>query len=376
MLAPSHIACTTEWREVTALTDLAADWRALAERAVEPNVFYEPAFALAAWPVFAPQGGAVLVWSNDLPRRLIGFVPFVARTRFGLPMLVGLTHPYGPLGTPLFDRIDLLAAVTAFLDHVAGTAALPKLILLPYLSDDGPVAAAFDAALSQRFGRQMTFGGHRRALLAPVRREDYFKTALDAKRRKNLKAQRRRLTETGGLDFNYVTAPSDVAATLTEFFGLEAGGWKRGSAASADTKIRDFVETAMAALAGEGKLGIGRLIHGGRTIATGIVLSSGRGRWFWKIAYDEAFARQSPGVQITVDLTETLLRDPAMAWCDSCATEHHAMIDHLWRERRPMADRLIGLDGGGMRFALACWIERLSRAARSAAKALRDHLRG
>jgi CelD/BcsL family acetyltransferase involved in cellulose biosynthesis len=377
MLAPSNIACTAEWRDVAALADVVAEWRALADRAAEPNVFFEPSFALAAWPVFAPGAGAILVWSNDLPRRLIGLVPFAARTRLGLPMLVGLTHRYGPLGTPLFDRIELLAAVTAFLDHVAATAALPKLMLLPYFCESGPVAAAFDAALAQRGGRQSKFGEHQRALLAPTRRDDDVKTALGAKRRKNLKAQRRRLAETGGLHFDYASAPEEIHRALADFLAIEAKGWKGadGGAATSHADIRAFVETAVTALADEGKADVGRLMHGGRAIAAAILLRSGRGRWFWKIAYDEAFARESPGVQITLDLTDTMLRDAATAWCDSCATADHAMIDRLWRQRRPLADRLIGL-GGGARFALACWMESLWRAAMGAATRWRDRLRG
>src|SRR5229473_779498 len=48
MLAPRDTALTTQWRPLAALGDIAAEWRALAQRAAEPNAFYEPAFALAA----------------------------------------------------------------------------------------------------------------------------------------------------------------------------------------------------------------------------------------------------------------------------------------------------------------------------------------
>ena len=46
----------------------ASEWRDLAARALEPNVFYDPAFALAAAPVFGADAGAVLVWSKAAPR--------------------------------------------------------------------------------------------------------------------------------------------------------------------------------------------------------------------------------------------------------------------------------------------------------------------
>ncbi len=46
------------------LNAIADEWRELAARALMPNVFYEPAFALAAAPVFGRDAGAVLVWSG------------------------------------------------------------------------------------------------------------------------------------------------------------------------------------------------------------------------------------------------------------------------------------------------------------------------
>ena len=51
------------------------------------------------------------------------------------------------------------------------------------------------------------------------------------------------------------------------------------------------------------------------------------------------------------------------------------MIDHVWRERLALSDRLIALRPSAMPFALACRIEALRRSAIAAAKALRDRLR-
>src|ERR1700730_1904618 len=96
-----------EWRPLAELAPLAAEWRSLAARALEPNVFYEPAFALAAAPIFGGDVSAGLVWSGTSPCRLMGLFPArIERRRYGiaLPVLVGWTHPYGPLGTPLIDR--------------------------------------------------------------------------------------------------------------------------------------------------------------------------------------------------------------------------------------------------------------------------------
>ena len=109
-----------EWRPLAELAPIAEEWRALAARALEPNVFYEPAFALAAAPVFGRDVGAGLVWSAAYARRLVGVFPArIERRRYGiaLPVLVGWTHPYAPLGTPLVDRDAGAAVIAAWLDH-------------------------------------------------------------------------------------------------------------------------------------------------------------------------------------------------------------------------------------------------------------------
>ena len=46
-----------------------------------------------------------------------------------------------------------------------------------------------------------------------------------------------------------------------------------------------------------------------------------------------SLSRASPGVQLLLDVTQTLLADAGIARANSCATPDHPMIDHVWRER-------------------------------------------
>ena len=202
-----------EIRRLDELAAFAAELRDLTARAIAPNAFYEPAFMAASAPVFGRDVLAGLVWRRATPARLIGFFPVaIERRRYGLkmPMLVGWTHPYGPLGTPLIDRDCSDAAVAAWLDHIAADPALPKLMLMPYLPAEGDVAHAFDAALAHRDGRSEHFALHRRALLAPQGdRAGYLDHAIPHKKRKELRRQRKRLADTGTLTS---TTTSDPAA--------------------------------------------------------------------------------------------------------------------------------------------------------------------
>ncbi len=373
-------ALTTEWRWLEQLEPIAGEWRELAERALEPNVFYEPSFALPAARVFGRDAGAMLVWSQTQPRRLLGFFPArIERRRYGftLPVLVGLTHPYGPLGVPLVEREAAAPVIAAWLTHLAGDAALPGFLLLPFLPEDGAFATMLAMIVRRAQMPTADFNRRRRALLAPSgERSLYLEQAIGARQQKELRRQWRRLSETGAVLFTAATEPPAVAVALSDFLALEAGGWKgRAGTATADRDdLHRFLRTAVGGLAAEDKVSINRILVDGRAIAVGIVLRSGRDAWFWKIAYDESFARFSPGVVLTVALSNELLEDAAIERADSCATENHPMIDRLWRERLPLCDRLVALRPQAP-FAAVRRLEALRSAAIAAAKRIRSHLK-
>jgi hypothetical protein len=176
--------------------------------------------------------------------------------------------------------------------------------------------------------------------------------------------------------FALAREPADVATAMADFFALEARGWKgaSGTAAAQTAAIRAFMESAVASLATQGQARVARLLHADRSIAAGVLLTSGRGSWFWKVAYDEAAARASPGVQLTLDLTDAVLGDGDIAWCDSCATADHAMIDSVWRERRPMVDQLIAV--APRYFTTTCRLETLRRGAIATARGIRALITG
>ena len=123
---------------------------------------------------------------------------------------------------------------------------------------------------------------------------------------------------------------------------------------------------AVAQLAREGKARIAELLLDGRAVASLLLLQSKDTIWTWKIAYDEAIARASPGVQLILHVTRMLLDDPAVGRADSCAAPDHPMINRIWRERLPLADRLICIGNGGsavFMLAAACEAARRSMAA-------------
>jgi CelD/BcsL family acetyltransferase involved in cellulose biosynthesis len=216
-------------------------------------------------------------------------------------------------------------------------------------------------------------------MLAPTAgRLRYLDHAVGAKKHKELRRQRRRLLDKGLLKVASAREVDEIPRALADYLALEAAGWKgrAGSAAKQSADVRTFMQTAIAALAADGGARIERLMQNGHPLAATITLRSGDSAWFWKIAYDEDFAKFSPGVQISLDLTELLLAEPDIARVDSCATADHPMIDHLWRERLLLADLLIAPSAAAQGpFAIALHLETLRRAFIAAAKNVRDSVR-
>ena len=78
-------------------------------------------------------------------------------------------------------------------------------------------------------------------------------------------------------------------------------------------------------------------------VAAAIVLRHRDRAFYFKLGVDERFAKYSPGVQLTLDLTRHLCADPDIATVDSTANPDHPMINPIWRGRLAIGDVLIPL---------------------------------
>jgi hypothetical protein len=169
--------------------------------------------------------------------------------------------------------------------------------------------------------------------------------ALGAKKLKELRRQRHRLAEHGAVSFDVARSPDEVAAAIETFMKLEASGWKgaRGTALAQEEGDAAFVRRATAALAETGQCEIVTLRAADTPVAAAIVLRHQDRAFYFKLGVDERFAKFSPGVQLTLDLTRHLCADPKIASADSTASPDHPMINPIWRGRFAVGDVLIPL---------------------------------
>ena len=143
--------------------------------------------------------------------------------------------------------------------------------------------------------------------------------------------------------FACATRPAAVAEAFDVFCAIERSGWK-GRAGTAlqqhPADARAFGQ-ALGAMAALDACQIHTLLVDERPVAAGIVLLDAPHAYYAKIAYDEAFARVSPGMTLSAEVTRRLIAEPGITLADSCSSEGNDMIAWMWPDRRPLADVVV-----------------------------------
>jgi CelD/BcsL family acetyltransferase involved in cellulose biosynthesis len=374
-----HAPVTEAGETLVPVTDVPIPaWHALAERATEPNGYYLPDWELAVNATARRRTGATALGAWNDRSQLIGLMPVISMWRayrIPLPALVS-ADPYGSLSTPPLDR-DLPEVAVAKLLRNARRAGAHALILRDF-SLEGAAMTAFTTTLRRGGMRPLILHSHVRACLDATGEADaLLRDALGAKKLKELRRQRNRLAEHGAIHFEVAREPEEVAIAVESFLELEASGWKgqRGTALGQHAGDAAFIRRATSALSATGQCEIVTLSAGQTRVASAIVLRHQDRAFYFKLGVDERFAKYSPGVQMTLELTRHLCADPAIRIVDSTANPDHPMINPLWRGRLAIGDVLIPLRRGDPVVALVRASLGLRQALRGPARRLVHSIR-
>lgn len=358
----------------------------LTNRALEPNVFFSGRFLAPAMPRLEDRIIRLMVMrdEDETRSRMRLLLPFsIEKPGFsvGASIIRCWSNPFGPLGTPLLDREEAAETLDNMLEALSKPeAGLPGVLVLPDLQLDGPVARLLRAvAVGRNLAVTETDRLERPFLESDLDGDAYLAKSLSRHHRHEMRRQWRRLSEHGELTYTVARQPDEIRHHLEEFLTLEDSGWKgrRRSAMVADRYRAAFAREAINGLAETDSVRIHTLALDGEAIASMIVFVSSGEAWTWKTAYDEKWARYSPGKLLVDRLTEWHLDDLNIRRTDSCAVPDHAIMSRFWGERVSMGTMVIGLDPNNDRDVRQVATQlHIYRNTRNVARLLREKIRG
>ena len=247
-----------------------------------------------------------------LAARLHGFFPVELLSRFrGLPIraLRLWQHLHCFLCTPLVRAEQAGQTLGAFLEWAAKG---PRAAIVDFslVGGDGPFHRLLIEHTEETGSLARVTNSTTRALWK--RGEDlevYLRHTLSGGILKEYRRQRRRLGELGRLEFNSVVQADGVDDWIVEFMRLEASGWKarEGTALQTNANQRAYVHEVARNGFARGQALLQGLFLDGQPVAMLFSFRAGAGIFAFKIAYDETFARYSPGVQVMLGVLAHLL---------------------------------------------------------------------
>ncbi len=347
---------------------IVASWQHIAAISPPANVFAEPWMAMPGllYCDAARSARLALITQGNSAQAIVPLVAYSRLGRIPLRTVATWSHPNSFLSPALALPEQESGAWQVLLSGMAPHFPGARAFVADGLVKDSPLhrgllnAAAvlgLPVAVEERTVRAM--------LATDLDADAYWDASVRAKKRKELRRQWARLGEAGALTVDHGEGVSDPAQWITEFLTLEASGWKgtNASALASNPDTRAFFTEAMTAGWAQGKVLLTALRIDGRAIAMLITLVSGNAGFSFKTAFDEDFARFSPGVLLQRE-SLSLLTSHKLAFIDSCAAQDHPMIDSLWRERRTVLSVSMPLPGTANRL--------LWQAAQSAMRAWRS----
>ena len=161
-----------------------------------------------------------------------------------------------------------------------------------------------------------------------------FRAGLSRNFRNNLNKAGNKLRKRSDIQFHFMTGADASAAELPRFAAVEAASWKgnEGTAIQGSPDLMQFYRALTTRLAQAGWLEWHILEAEGTTLAANLAIRLGHVLLLWKLGYDEAHRRLSPGSLLMERLIERAVADDGL-------DEINLMTDQPWYDNWQMQKR-------------------------------------
>ncbi|HME05760.1 MAG TPA: GNAT family N-acetyltransferase [Bryobacteraceae bacterium] len=315
-------------------------WQQLSDCALFPNIAYEPWMALPVLQACSStdQLYFLLVFGPE-DKELWGFIPLEKQSRcLHLPIrnLAFWQHRYCYVTAPLLHASHAREALDAFWRWFETNGVGARVLDTNWLLADGEFHKLW---IDFAIGRvSLMLNDFPRALYRSDKPlAEYLSHSVSRKSQLEFQRRERRLAELGALEYRTVNAPCQVDAWLEDFLKLEAAGWKGetgGRAFAAYEPDAEYFRTITREAFRRGRVMLLSLTLDGKPIAMRHTLLAGEGAFAFRTAYDETYAKYSPGTLLELEVMRRLRQNPGVRWMDSCAAPRHVLLNRIWRERR------------------------------------------
>lgn len=334
------------------------EWEALERRAAEPNPCLSPYFLPPSLEHLTPTADVrlVVVESSGSEARWVAMGVFEkvgAHRRFPMPHWRLHSSLYSLLAGILVDRACTADALSALLGFLRNGGLGSTAIRWDDVAGDGPLGDALRA--SPAWYEDYAF--QRACLRSPDWGEQYLDGHLRPSLRKEIRRKERQLRENGASGWRIVRGADVDERCIETFLRLEDTGWRHEERTSlrAVRSHEAFFRDMVRGCAPRDRIFFAELLRGDEVISSSSNLLAGNAIFAFKIGWDPAHARLSPGLLNEVALIRELPRGfPGLELLDSGAVSG-SYLEPIYRGRRELFGGWLsaGVAGTGFLRALA-----------------------
>ena len=330
-------------------------WKALADRAIEPNMYLDPRFLVPAGG--RPDAAGIRIMFIESGDDLRGVFQFsTGRLEDRWPVTVGTTGGafmsiHADRHHPLIAPEDPDATVRALIRGLRAPG-VPRLTLLRYLPQEGPLAEPFRRAFAElgyatleRSTRSSAYAsGARPSADADVLFDFAHVSSSRAKAyRRHARGIER---DAGGAQLAVLDRREDPGV-VEEFLDFQAAGWKGdpekgGGAFRLDPVHERWYRDVVSRFAADGDLLAPTLVCGDEVVFMSLDFLSGGAAFGFIDAYNERFRPHGPGTLGRLAEVHYILTKTGASHFDPAFDPRYSESTKLYPDRREHVDVLIG----------------------------------